>query len=108
MHPPSATRMVQRLGKKNLLKYERYGVIILKEEGKVLGEILLKRHNIIENFLQILGIPEKILLIETEKIEHTISEETTKCIMDFIAFIKNNPDVTDAYNDFRKKINEQA
>jgi Mn-dependent DtxR family transcriptional regulator len=107
VHPPSATRMVQRLGKQNLLKYERYGVIILKEEGKVLGEVLLKRHNIIENFLQILGIPETILLIETEKIEHTISEETTKCIIDFIAFIKNNPDVTDAYNDFRKKINEQ-
>ena len=107
VHPPSATRMVQRLGKLNLLKYERYGVIILKDEGKILGEILLKRHNIIENFLQILGIPEKILLIETEKIEHTISEETTKCIMNFIAFIDDNPDVTNAYEEYRKTKNEQ-
>lgn len=107
VHPPSATRMVQRLGKQNLLKYERYGVIILKDEGKILGEILLKRHNVIENFLQILGIPEKILLIETEKIEHTISEETTKCIMNFIAFINDNPDVTNAYEEYRKTINEQ-
>lgn len=107
VHPPSATRMVQRLGKQNLLKYERYGVIILKEEGKVLGELLLKRHNTIEKFLRIMGIPEKILLIETEKIEHTISDDTAKCFEDFISFIKNNPDIVDEYIEFRKKINEE-
>lgn len=102
VHPPSATRMVQRLGKQNLLKYERYGVIILKEEGKILGEILLKRHNTIEEFLRIMGIPEKILLIETEKIEHTISEDTAKCFEDFISFIKKNPNINDTFNEYRK------
>ena len=55
VHPPSATRMVQRLGKQDLLKYEKYGVIVLKDEGKILGEFLLKRHNIIETFLKKLG-----------------------------------------------------
>lgn len=100
VHPPSATRMVQRLGKENLLKYEKYGVIVLKEEGRVLGELLLKRHNTIETFLKTLGIPENILLVETEKIEHTISEDTAKCFEKFILFINNNPEFIEKYNNF--------
>lgn len=101
VHPPSATRMVQRLGKQNLLKYEKYGAIILKDEGKALGKILLKRHNTIETFLKIMGIPKDILLIETEKIEHTISEETNKCLEEYISFINKNPDIEERFRDFR-------
>ena len=105
VHPPSATRMVQRLGKQNLLKYERYGVIILKDEGKILGELLLKRHNTIETFLKTIGIPENILLTETEKIEHTISDYTAKCFEDFISFISNNPDVEERFHKFKNNKN---
>lgn len=101
VHPPSATRMVQRLGKQNLLKYEKYGVIILKDEGKVLGELLLNRHNTIETFLNIIGIPEDLLLVETEKIEHTICEDTAKCFEDYILFINNNPDIKKRFNEFK-------
>lgn len=102
VHPPSATRMVQRLGKNNLLKYEKYGVIILKEEGMLLGEFLIKRHNTIEEFLKIMGVPEKTLLVETEKIEHTISDDTANCFEVFISFIKNNPDIKDKYYEFKE------
>jgi len=104
VHPPSATRMVQRLGKQNLLKYERYGVIILKDEGKVLGELLLKRHNIIETFLKKIGVPEEILLIETEKVEHTISEDTSKCFENYISFINSNPDVEERFHKFKNTV----
>ena len=93
--------MVQRLGKQNLLKYEKYGAIILKDEGKALGRILLKRHNTIETFLKIMGIPKEILLIETEKIEHTISEETNKCLEEYISFINKNPDIEKKFRNFR-------
>lgn len=97
VHPPSATRMVQRLGKNNLLKYEKYGVIILKEEGKILGELLLQRHDTVKVFLKLLGVPENILLTETEKIEHTISADTLKCFENFISFMNNNPGIEEKY-----------
>ncbi len=100
VHPPSATRMVQRLGKQNLLKYERYGVIILKEEGKILGELLMKRHHTIEIFLRLMGIPENILLKETEKIEHTISPETAECFEKYISFVNDNPDILVSFNSY--------
>lgn len=107
VHPPSATRMVQRLGKQNLLKYEKYGVIVLKEEGKILGELLLKRHNTIETFLKVMGIPEDILLRETEKIEHTISPLTAKCFEEFISFINNNQEFKEKYEDYKNNIKKE-
>lgn len=101
VQPPSATKMVQKLAELKLLKYERYGILMLEEEGKELGEALLNRHNIIENFLRILGIPDSEILDETEKIEHTISKQTTKCFQDFVEFIKKNPQVADEFKIFR-------
>jgi Mn-dependent DtxR family transcriptional regulator len=93
VHPPSATRMVQKLGLMNLLQYERYGVILLRAEGKRLGELLLERHNIIESFFRLFGINEDKILSETEKVEHTLSDETVKCFERYISFVKENPDV---------------
>ncbi len=84
VHPPSSTSMVQKLAKLNLLDYERYGIILLKPKGKELGKILLKRHEVVESFLTLLGIPSKLLLSETEKIEHTISDQTLACINKFV------------------------
>jgi Mn-dependent DtxR family transcriptional regulator len=93
VHPPSATRMVQKLGLMNLLQYERYGVILLRTEGKRLGELLLVKHNIIESFFRLLGIDEEKILTETEKVEHTLSDETVQCFEKYISFIRENPDV---------------
>lgn len=93
VQPPSATKMVQKLSELKLLKYEKYGVIMLEENGKKVGEGLINRHNIISEFLSSIGVPSSILLEETEKIEHTISKSTLKCFSDFIRFLKLNPEI---------------
>ena len=100
--PPSATNMVQKLAEIKLLKYEKYGVLVLEEEGKMLGEALLNRHNVIESLLRILDVSEAEVLEETEKIEHTISKETTRCFQDFVQFIKDNPKIAIKLNTYRK------
>jgi Mn-dependent DtxR family transcriptional regulator len=104
VQPPSATKMVQKLSELKLLKYEKYGVILLEEDGKKLGEILINRHNTIESFLRILDIPEDEILDETEKIEHTISKQTTICFHNFIEFMKNNPNIVDEFMVYRKSL----
>ncbi len=102
VHPPSVTRMVQRLGKLNLIQYEKYGVIILKDDGRKLGEYLLNRHRVVETFLKLLGVSEENILYETEKIEHTISKETTLCFSKYISFINDNQDVADRFNIYKE------
>jgi Mn-dependent transcriptional regulator len=103
VHPPSATRMVQKLGELNLLLYEKYGVIILNDEGKKFGEQLLRRHNTIETFFRLFSIPEEQILTETEKAEHTLSDETTKCFEEFISFIQDNPEVMNRFKNYKNK-----
>jgi Mn-dependent DtxR family transcriptional regulator len=101
VQPPSATKMVQKLSEFGLLKYEKYGYIMLEEKGREIGEELLKRHNLIEALLKILGVSKNTILSETEKAEHTLCDETMKCIEAFIGFIKSNPDVAIRYDTFR-------
>jgi Mn-dependent DtxR family transcriptional regulator len=101
VQPPSATKMVQRLGDMNFLKYERYGVILLKDAGVEKGQWLLRRHNTIEAFLRLLEIPEKTILEETEKIEHTIDAETIKCFEEYVNFIKDNPQIIAKFNTYK-------
>lgn len=103
VHPPSATRMVQKLGMMSLLQYERYGVILLRAEGKRLGELLLARHDMIESFFRLLGVKEEHVLMETEKAEHTLSDETIQCFEKYISFMRENPDVLDRMYEYRMK-----
>jgi Mn-dependent DtxR family transcriptional regulator len=104
VQPPSATKMVQKLAELKLLKYEKYGVLILQDGGKKLGQLLLNRHTVIENFLRILDISESNILDETEKIEHTISRETTSCFQDFVEFVKNNPNIVTEFKLYRNSL----
>jgi len=89
IQPPSATKMIQKLSEINLLKYKKYDVIVLEKDGKTLGKKLLMRHNTIEELLRYIGVDESNILSETEKIEHTISDLTLKCIKKYINKLKN-------------------
>lgn len=102
VQPPSATKMVQKLAELKFVKYERYGIIVLTESGKTMGKYLLKRHNIIEGFFKVLGISDNVLE-QTEKVEHTISNETVEYMEDFISFIQERPEIISDFDLFRKK-----
>lgn len=96
---PSATKMVQKLGKLGLLDYKKYGIIFLTDDGKEIGKFLLQRHNTIEMFLKNLGVKES-LLIETELIEHSITVATLQRISDFNKFLEHNPEIIEKFQQF--------
>jgi len=102
VQPPSVTKMIQKLADLHLLKYEKYGVVMLEPKGTVIGKALLDRHNLIENFLNLLEIKEG-LLENTEKMEHTMSHEILAGIHDIIGFFNNNPDVLKEFRKYRKR-----
>lgn len=101
VQPPAVTRMVQKLAELKLVRYERYGVVSLMEPGFKMGASLLKRHDTVEKLLRVLGVSEEHVLEETEKIEHTITEETLKCFYDFAEFIQGERELIDRYNSYR-------
>ncbi|NSB13180.1 metal-dependent transcriptional regulator [Clostridium beijerinckii] len=101
----SASRMMKKFGKLSLIKYERYGVIILTEEGINIGKYLLERHNIVKKFLEYLECKQDILE-ETELIEHIISSETINNIDMLNMFLAENIDVLERYRNFKKRNKE--
>jgi Mn-dependent DtxR family transcriptional regulator len=102
--PASSSRIIQKLKDLNLVNYEKYGIIKLTDEGRVIGEFLLRRHMIIDEFLKNLGIKET--LKDTEMIEHDISIKALRNIYIFNRFMVSHPDIKSEYNNFKKNINE--
>lgn len=100
VQPPSTTRMIQRMSELGLVNYEKYGMITLSRKGEEIGEALLKRHVIVEEFLKLIGVTENILE-ETEKIEHTISIDTLQRLNSLTLFFTNKPEVLKEYLDFQ-------
>ena len=100
VQPPSATKMVQKLAEVGVVNYEKYGIVLLNDKGKEIGEALMERHRIIEDFLKLLGVTENVLE-ETEKIEHTISAKTLQCLADFVQFLKIRPDLIIEFESYR-------
>jgi len=102
VQPSSTTKAIQKLAELNLINYEKYGIVLMTEEGKRIGEILIKRHQVIEDFLRLIGVNEEILLEETEKIEHTISAETVQTFTSFVAFFNNRPNIINQFYEYLK------
>src|SRR5690625_7873448 len=70
VHPSSVTKMVQKLDRENFLNYEKYRGFVLTEKGNKIGEKLVRRHNLLEQFLEIIGVDEENIYDDVEGIEH--------------------------------------
>ena len=107
VQPPSVTRMMKKLHEKNLLDYEKYGMIQLTEEGKRLGSFFLERHNTLEKFLILLGIKEHVQK-EVEQMEHYVSWESFQVINRFVNFIEDHPEIMEKFELYKNKISQEA
>lgn len=77
--PSSASKMINKLKEYKLVEAEKYSTIKLTKEGKIIGEYLLWRHNVLVNFFKKLN-KKNYSLEQVEKIEHFIDFETIKNI----------------------------
>lgn len=99
---PSATKMVQKLGRLGLVQYEKYGIVKLTAEGEKVGKALLDRHNIIEELLKNLGVEEN-LLMNVELIEHNVTANALRKIELLNAFFLEYPDVLLKLQEYRSR-----
>ncbi|HLR41230.1 MAG TPA: transcriptional regulator MntR [Virgibacillus sp.] len=88
VHPSSVTKMVQKLDKDNYLNYEKYRGFVLTEKGKKIGERLVFRHELLEQFLEIIGVDEDRIYDDVEGIEHHLSWNSIDRIGDLVNYFK--------------------
>ncbi|MGG3844646.1 transcriptional regulator MntR [Aeribacillus composti] len=90
VHPSSVTKMVQKLDKDDYLVYEKYRGFVLTPKGKKIGKRLVYRHDLLEQFLRIIGVKEENIYRDVEGIEHHLSWDAIDRIGDLIQFFEKD------------------
>ncbi|WP_394231503.1 transcriptional regulator MntR [Niallia oryzisoli] len=90
VHPSSVTKMVQKLDKDNYLIYEKYRGLSLTSKGKKIGQRLVYRHELLEQFLRVIGVKEDTIYEDVEGIEHHLSWESIDRIVDLVQFFEED------------------
>lgn len=90
VHPSSVTKMVQKLDKDEYLNYEKYRGLILTPRGKKIGERLVFRHELLEEFLEIIGVDKEKIYEDVEGIEHHLSWNSIDRIGDLVNYFKSD------------------
>lgn len=90
VHPSSVTKMVQKLDKDEYLVYEKYRGFVLTNKGKKTGKRLLYRHELLEQFLRIIGVNEENIYHDVEGIEHHLSWNAIERIGDLVQYFEDD------------------
>ena len=89
----SVTNMVQRLDAEGLLKYEKYRGLVLTTAGETLARNIMKRHQLLSDFLRMLGIDEEVIYHDVEGMEHHISPQTLRAIEALRSQLQQHPKI---------------
>ncbi len=107
LQPSSVTKMVQKLAEAGYIHYERYRGLVLTPAGQLLGEQMKDRHTMLSEFLRTIGVPEEVIEVDVEGIEHHVSPSTVRCIQDLTSFLQENEDVREALAAHRRRRRER-
>ena len=106
VHPSSVTKMVQRLDRDQYLVYEKYRGLVLTPKGKKLGKRLVFRHELLEDFLKVIGVDVKNIYSDVEGIEHHLSWDAIDRIGDLVQFFEEDPSRLQKLRDIQLKNND--
>jgi Mn-dependent DtxR family transcriptional regulator len=87
----SVTNMVQRLDAEGLLKYEKYRGLALTTAGEELALNITRRHQLLTDFLKLLGLDEEVIYHDVEGMEHHISPPTLRAIQALTEQLQRQP-----------------
>jgi Mn-dependent DtxR family transcriptional regulator len=87
----SVTNMVQRLDAEGLLKYEKYRGLALTTAGEELALNITRRHQLLTDFLKLLGLDDEVIYHDVEGMEHHISPPTLRAIQALTEHLQRQP-----------------
>ena len=87
----SVTNMVQRLDAEGLLKYEKFRGLALTTAGEELAQNITHRHQLLTDFLKLLGLDDDVIYHDVEGMEHHISPPTLRAIEALTSQLQRQP-----------------
>lgn len=95
----TVTEMFGRLSKNGMVNYEKYGGVTLTDKGMEIGTEVDRRHGILKDFFQMLGIDEETADLDACEVEHSIHPVTLSRLNRFLMMMKEDEEL-------RKKIRD--
>ena len=89
----SVTTMVQRLDGEGLVKYEKYRGMVLTSAGEQVAARIAHRHELLTNFLSLLGLEKEVVDHDVEGMEHHVSPETFEALEKLNRYLEAHPEV---------------
>jgi Mn-dependent DtxR family transcriptional regulator len=89
----SVTTMVQRLDGEGLVKYEKYRGMVLTSAGEEVAARIAHRHELLTNFLTLLGLEKNVVDHDVEGMEHHVSAETFDVLEKLNRYLETHPEV---------------
>jgi DtxR family manganese transport transcriptional regulator len=80
---PTVAKMLKRLASVGLIEMIPWRGVFLTPEGEKLAQASRERHQIVENFLLVLGVSPDTARRDAEGMEHHVSEETLQRFSEF-------------------------
>jgi len=103
----SVTTALKVLAEKGYLTHSPYQNIVLTEAGRVAAREILRRHEILQDFLErILDIPTKRAEASACRMEHAVTSEDLERLMQFVEFFTACPRGRDLLDEFRRVCRE--
>ena len=80
----SVSRAIQNLKNKGYIDVLENDAIILLKKGEEYANNIYEKHRLLTEFLEKIGVKDKVAEEDACKIEHVISEETVQAIKSFL------------------------
>ncbi|MNP06507.1 Transcriptional regulator MntR [compost metagenome] len=104
VHPSSVTKMIQKLDKDEYLIYEKYRGLILTTKGKKIGKRLVDRHQLLEEFLSVIGVQPENIYADVEGIEHHLSWDSITQIETLLEYFRRDEQRLQQLRDVHKEL----
>ncbi len=89
---PTVTSMLKKLDSDKLIRYERYGTIVLTGMGTRIALEVIRHHRLLETFFsRVLGFGMHEVHEEADELEHMISETLEERIAEMLGHPKRDP-----------------
>lgn len=100
----SVTQMTQRLADRGFLVYEKYRGVTLTPEGKRVAKTIRRRHEVLRDFFDLLGVEENTAMQDIEGIEHHLSPDTLARIEGLVGLLRDHTRLRQQISDSRRAL----
>ena len=87
---PSVSRAMTILHSSGYILIDKKGYIALTESGHEIATKIYERHNVLCEFLSLIGVDDEVAKRDACKMEHDIGDETFAAIKEHLARLKND------------------